>query len=1069
MNSRYYNYSINFNGERIKHGDDYHKDYYPDLIANDSVNFLRESRQYFPREPFGLVLSFPAPHGPEDSAPQYKDMFFNVSTHHTPTYDYAPNPDKQWILQVTGKMKPIHREFTDLLMTKRLQTLQSVDVAVERVYNELEAMGELDNTYIVYTSDHGYHLGQFGLVKGKSFPFEFDVRVPFLVRGPGVEAGAVVDEIVLNIDLAPTFLDMAGVVAPAHMDGRSFLRLLQLRGSRRRKRLRWPDTFLIESSGRRETPESVTEARHRWESFQHKSMGGNTSLSSPSSSTTARPTTAAADTSHEEDGSEEAANTDEEENEEDQEEEENDNDDDSVNHKTNNSLMRSPQEEFLSRSQTDLQLDNRVVPVLHPAEHTTPSKHERLALECKRPEMQTPCRFGQKWQCIMEGNRWRKHKCKFEGSLLFRSSLSRDTSGGKRCACFTPTGILYTRSEPEDRHSQKASSRKDKDSKNFKIRFGHLAQSEDVLSTHRWKRNTASAYINPTQSLHISQGLAERFQSSFTRINRSKRQTLEPLDHVVTIMEDIKKEMLSLEQASAKSKTDDLLVDEDRNKTAATPDCTVQSAGGVDCKYAEYTDPKVWRAHREKIDEQIRNLRAQLEGLKEIRRHLREKRPHLSTSHMEAKDDIGNGENFNGKSQSSWHLKHHNHRQHHGESHNHRRGRPSQTNISTHISQDSINSYATGNRSTTLSTSDSSLTQNLKQNQPIERNLENRNTMTNGWATDPNSGQPWAVGITPGLSSTNPKSKTLNKSGMNASPGRIDVTVIRPAGGNRKPLIPVYESHEQHTCYCEPDMSPKQKEKEAARRDRWRVKEERLRKKERKLKRKAKMEKECLSERMNCFNHDNDHWRTPPLWTSGPFCFCMNANNNTYSCIRTINVTHNFLYCEFVTGLITYYNPFEQWNRVHTLNSSELSYLRDQLAHLKACKGSRQCTVGPGAPPAPISSVTAPMASPSISRSGALGRNNGKKRKRPENSDEEVTSRSPFGSSNTASSSDQKKANGNANPKLTKIWSGRKPWASNEQWQSQHRRGSKGRPNRKPSSRTNRRRLESSSQGTRTD
>lgn len=190
MNSRYYNYTVNFNGRKVrvfarptspsragpvligdpsqvKHGADYHLDYYPDLITNDSIGFLRQSKLHYDHQPFMLVMSFPSPHGPEDSAPQYSNMFMNVTRHRTPSYDFAPNLDKQWILRWVGKMKPVHHRFTDMLMTKRLQTLQSVDDAVERIYNELKALNQLDNTYIFYTSDHGYHLGQFGLIKGE--------------------------------------------------------------------------------------------------------------------------------------------------------------------------------------------------------------------------------------------------------------------------------------------------------------------------------------------------------------------------------------------------------------------------------------------------------------------------------------------------------------------------------------------------------------------------------------------------------------------------------------------------------------------------------------------------------------------------------------------------------------------------------------------------------------------------------------------------------------------------------------------------------------------------------------
>lgn len=87
------------------------------------------------------------------------------------------------------------------------------------------------------------------------------------------------------------------------------------------------------------------------------------------------------------------------------------------------------------------------------------------------------------------------------------------------------------------------------------------------------------------------------------------------------------------------------------------------------------------------------------------------------------------------------------------------------------------------------------------------------------------------------------------------------------------------------------------------------------------------------------------------VFAEGPFCFCMNANNNTYSCLRTINATHNFLYCEFVTGLVTYYNmksdPFQQWNRAHTLEPRERDWLRHTLSEMVRCRGSAQCAVSP--------------------------------------------------------------------------------------------------------------------------
>lgn len=100
-----------------------------------------------------------------------------------------------------------------------MRALQGVDELVESLIERLEASDQLDNTYIIYTSDNGFHIGQHRLPPGKTCGFEEDVRVPLFIRGPGVPAGFVQDAVTTHIDLAPTFFDLAGIPSRPDFDG----------------------------------------------------------------------------------------------------------------------------------------------------------------------------------------------------------------------------------------------------------------------------------------------------------------------------------------------------------------------------------------------------------------------------------------------------------------------------------------------------------------------------------------------------------------------------------------------------------------------------------------------------------------------------------------------------------------------------------------------------------------------------------------------------------------------------------------------------------------------------------
>jgi len=212
--SRYEDAPFIVNGEQKET-----KGWVDDRSGDFAIQFLEKERD--PRKPFVLVVGFKSPHGPWSPPDRLKEKFANEKASTVPNLGIAPafNPDQ-------GKnLKRPTEEQVDVNLNY-FRCIAGVDDNVGRILDTLDKLKLVENTVVVYSSDNGFYHGEHGLADKRS-AYDESLRIPYLVRYPrsGVK-GVVRDEMVLNIDLAPTFLDMAGVAIPKEMHGKSWKALL---------------------------------------------------------------------------------------------------------------------------------------------------------------------------------------------------------------------------------------------------------------------------------------------------------------------------------------------------------------------------------------------------------------------------------------------------------------------------------------------------------------------------------------------------------------------------------------------------------------------------------------------------------------------------------------------------------------------------------------------------------------------------------------------------------------------------------------------------------------------------
>jgi N-acetylglucosamine-6-sulfatase len=218
-----FNYDLDQNGRLVSYGDS-PSDYLTDVLADRGVRFIRQATNA--NHPFMLEIATYAPHAPATPAPRDLHHLRGLTAPETPAFNFANLNPPTWLANLppldSGALGRLNYQFRN-----RATSVEAVDDLIARIENTLANRDVADNTYLVFSSDNGFHMGDHRLLQGKLTAFDTDIRVPLIVVGPDVPAGKTVERLAANIDLRSTFSRLTGARVPKSVDGRSLVPLLR--------------------------------------------------------------------------------------------------------------------------------------------------------------------------------------------------------------------------------------------------------------------------------------------------------------------------------------------------------------------------------------------------------------------------------------------------------------------------------------------------------------------------------------------------------------------------------------------------------------------------------------------------------------------------------------------------------------------------------------------------------------------------------------------------------------------------------------------------------------------------